>query len=468
MAVSATGELFGWGYNYYGAVGNGRTDTYQKTPVSISTGDLDWRVGAPKLSVSAGTYNVEKSVSITTVTSGATLYYTTDGTEPTTSSTQVTGNVTVDQTLTLKAIAVKAGMSDSVVTSADYTLTAKTPTTSPSAGTYTSNQNVTMSSTSQGVTIRYTTDGTIPTEASTEYTGALLVDETVVLRGVAFRTGWNPSTPSYSAYTMKVATPSISPTGGSHTGSVDVTVTGTTAGATLHYTTNGVEPTASSPTVVSGNDVTLTESGTLKVKGFGPGGWTASDLKMGTYFVSQGTLSAPTAEPAAGTFTEVQTVSLSAATPNAVIRYTTDGSEPTMSSRVFTAPFAVDWTQTVKAKAYLGDWTASTTLSAAYTINLTNTVAPVTFDIAPGRYATEQTVTLTTATSGATIHYTTNGDAPTTSDASVSSGGTFLVDESLALRAMAVKATMTDSPVRRADYQITGAVSAGYEQRRWG
>jgi hypothetical protein len=62
---------------------------------------------------------------------------------------------------------------------------------------------------------------------------------------------------------MKLATPSISPTGGSFGSAQEVTVTGTTSGASLHYTLDGSVPTESSPTVASGNDVAVSQSSTL-------------------------------------------------------------------------------------------------------------------------------------------------------------------------------------------------------------
>ncbi|MGH9335952.1 MAG: chitobiase/beta-hexosaminidase C-terminal domain-containing protein, partial [Vicinamibacteria bacterium] len=103
LAVTATGELFAWGRNQEGQVGIGNTLTPVKTPVSISAGDLDWRVAKPEMNPAGGGYGVEKSVAITTETSGASIYYTTNGSDPTTSDTLVSGNVSVTESLTLKA-----------------------------------------------------------------------------------------------------------------------------------------------------------------------------------------------------------------------------------------------------------------------------------------------------------------------------------------------------------------------------
>ena len=171
-------------------------------------------------------------------------------------------------------------------------------------------------------------DGTTPDETSTTYTGPVAVTESLSLRALAVRTGWSTGNVAIKTYTMKVATPSLSPTGGSFSSPKNVTVTGTTPGATLHYTTDGSSPSESSPTVVSGNDVALTQTATLMVRGFNGIGWTPSDIQLGTYYLGQGTVSAPTAEPAAGTYTEVQSVSLTSTSADAVIRYTIDGTEP--------------------------------------------------------------------------------------------------------------------------------------------
>ena len=129
-------------------------------------------VATPTFSPVAGTYTSAQSVSISDATSGATIYYTTNGTTPTTSSTQYTGPITVNSTETLQAIAVATGDTNSAVSSAIYTITpvVATPTFSPAAGSYTSAQSVSISDATSGATIYYTTNGTTPTTSSTQYT----------------------------------------------------------------------------------------------------------------------------------------------------------------------------------------------------------------------------------------------------------------------------------------------------------
>lgn len=78
------------------------------------------KVAEPTFSVEAGVYTQAQRVELSTTTEGATIYYTTDGTEPTVNSTQYTGAISVGQTMTINAIAVKEGMDNSSVATATY------------------------------------------------------------------------------------------------------------------------------------------------------------------------------------------------------------------------------------------------------------------------------------------------------------------------------------------------------------
>jgi len=101
----------------------------------------------PTFSPAAGTFTTAQSVTLSSTTPSASIYYTTDGTTPTTSSTLYSAPVSVAVTTTLKAIAIAAGLSPSAVGSATYTINlpqAATPTFSPAAGTFTTALSVTL------------------------------------------------------------------------------------------------------------------------------------------------------------------------------------------------------------------------------------------------------------------------------------------------------------------------------------
>ncbi len=76
----------------------------------------------PSFSPPAGTYSSPQMVTISDATAGATIYYTTDGSTPTTASTVFTGPIAVSSTETIKAIAAASGFSNSAVATATYTI----------------------------------------------------------------------------------------------------------------------------------------------------------------------------------------------------------------------------------------------------------------------------------------------------------------------------------------------------------
>ncbi|EMS72586.1 beta-1,3-glucanase family protein [Ruminiclostridium cellobioparum] len=90
--------------------------------VKVISGTPVQTVAAPAFNPAAGGYTSSVSVTLACATSGATIRYTTDGSTPTAASAQYTGAISVTSTKTIKAIAVKSGMTDSAVASATYTI----------------------------------------------------------------------------------------------------------------------------------------------------------------------------------------------------------------------------------------------------------------------------------------------------------------------------------------------------------
>ena len=84
----------------------------------------------PTFSVPSGTYSNAQAVSIASATTGSTIYFTTDGTVPSTSSTPYSGPVTVASSMTLQAIATAPDYTNSAVAQASYSISApKSPST---------------------------------------------------------------------------------------------------------------------------------------------------------------------------------------------------------------------------------------------------------------------------------------------------------------------------------------------------
>lgn len=93
-----------------------------KTQITKITFESEASCSAPVFSLADGTYTGMQNVTITSETDGAAIYYTTNGTDPTASSTLYTAPVAIDDNTTLKAISVKAGLTNSAVSSATYNI----------------------------------------------------------------------------------------------------------------------------------------------------------------------------------------------------------------------------------------------------------------------------------------------------------------------------------------------------------
>jgi hypothetical protein len=81
----------------------------------------------PAFSLSTGNYNSKQSVTLVDATAGATIYYTTDGSAPTTSSLRYSGPIAVSTSEVIEAIAVAPGYASSGLARADYVLTLPPP-----------------------------------------------------------------------------------------------------------------------------------------------------------------------------------------------------------------------------------------------------------------------------------------------------------------------------------------------------
>jgi hypothetical protein len=321
----------------------------------------------------AGTYTTTQTVTISDTTPNATIYYTTNGNLPTTSSAKYTGAITVSATETLEAIAVATGYSASAVQSASYTINlpqAAKPTFSVPAGSYNSAQSVTISDTTPNATIYFTTDGSTPTTSSTKYTGAISVSATETLMAIATATGYTTSAVQSASYTInltQVAAPTFSVPAGSYNSAQSVTISDTNPGSTIYYTTNGTVPTTSSTKYTGAISVSATE--TLMAIATATG-YTTSAVQSATYTITLIQTATPAFSVSAGTYTAAQTVTISDITPSATIYFTTDGTTPTIASSVYSAPITVSSTETLEAIATAAGYTTSAVQSATYTINL--------------------------------------------------------------------------------------------------
>jgi hypothetical protein len=259
------------------------------------------------------------------------------------------------------------------------------PTFSPLTGNYSSAQTVTLSCQTPGVTIRYTTDDSTPTETNgTIYTGPFIVTSDVAIRAIAYESGYSDSAVNTSIYYMTwlAPTPAFEPAGGSYPGSQQVQITSLATlvnNGSIRYTTDGSTPTETNGALYTG-PITVSGNETIQAIAYGPG-VADSYISSATYSFADPnvTAGAPAMSPAGGAYAGGQSVTLSSTSPGASINYTTDGSTPTETNgALYTGPVVINTSGTLQAMAFGSGYNDSSVSSGAYVINSSTDYGTVT------------------------------------------------------------------------------------------
>ena len=362
--------------------------------------------------------------SITTATLLPSIYYTTDGTTPSsTNGTLYNGAFTLTEPTTVKAIVTKAGYTDSEVTTLTIGKVA-TPTIQQETGTH----NVSITTATPGATIYYTIDGTTPTTSSTLYTGASEELGGKPIKAIAVKDDMINSDIGEGEIDIRCATPAIS----FNNITSMVTITCGTEGSTIHYTIDNSEPTTTSTAYTDPFSVTSPTT----VKAIATHGGLDPSV-VAELVIPQ--VATPTIQNNGS-----NAVSITTATVGATIYYTTDGSTPTTSSTEYTVPLTENISGVIiKAIAVKEGRITSAVVSNAVTLQCATPVI--------ARSGNDGfTISCPFPISGVTIYYTTDGTNPTTSSSSISSGGTVSCTLPVTVNAMAVAANYDNSDVSTA------------------
>lgn len=164
--------------------------TFYVNNVQLVEGPASGTTSTPTFSPKAGAVTIGTNVSISCATAGATIHYTIDGSNPTTSSPTYSSAITIDAAKTIKALAVKDGLTNSEIASAEYTIVqVATPTFSPDAGEVTKNAEITINCATDGATIYYTTDGSEPSTSSSVYNPSSkpTIDDDKTIKAIAVK-----------------------------------------------------------------------------------------------------------------------------------------------------------------------------------------------------------------------------------------------------------------------------------------
>ena len=360
-------------------------------PQAVEDPDASTKVADPVLLPASCLFSPSTNVTIACATSGATVRYTLDGTDPTASSTEYTGPIAISATTTVKARAFAADKEASDVVFATYTL-GEPPAAEPDPlwepGMYKFDEWTPLANNLlAGLTTAYTANSLDPWNGSvvclTDETVSSNLDDAAV--GIGIRDG---ATLSWSFAAPKtIETIRLTACGYNHiykydkilVESVEVLQDGewNQIGGKVAfngpdsygsdqslYATLADEVTGHLATNVTGLRITFGNPKAL-------GKCRYAEIEASGYDSSGGpteTVATPAFDPAACSFFPSTNVALSCATLGATIRYTLDGSNPTSLSTEYTAPIELSATTTIKARAYAEGMDPSGIASATYTL----------------------------------------------------------------------------------------------------
>ncbi|MGH9333095.1 MAG: chitobiase/beta-hexosaminidase C-terminal domain-containing protein, partial [Vicinamibacteria bacterium] len=357
LAVKSDGSAVAFGENFYGQLGDG-TNTDRLTPVSMS--------GISGATLAASSASANHSLILKSDGTVLAAGHNADG--------QLGDDSTTDRTTAVQvsgltgAVAVAAGESHSLALKSDNTVKSWGANTEGQLGDGTTTDRLTPVSVSGLSSIKAIGAGQF-------YSLAVKDDGVVYSWGLGSEGQLGDGTTlshtsaldiSQASFLFRTATPRIRVLAGTYDNDLDVVVEfdAPTPGATIYYTTNGNTPTTSDTSIVSGASVAVTTPLTLKAKAFASG-YAESHVSSEAYGFKVAT---PSVEPAAGTYSSPQFVSLATLSEDSELRYTTDGNTPTGGSTLYSERIPLLETTTVKVKGFRSSWTDSDLKTALYTI----------------------------------------------------------------------------------------------------
>lgn len=148
------------------------------------------------------------------------------------------------------------------------------PVINPSGGSLAVQQEITISSASQGVTIYYTTDGTDPSAGSTEYIGPFMLHRSATVKAIALSDTRIQSEITSAVFTVPAAAaPQFSVEAGSYSSAQELTISTTTEGATIIYTTDKSDPSTSETAITQSSSFTISITETTTIKAYSVHEW---------------------------------------------------------------------------------------------------------------------------------------------------------------------------------------------------
>jgi hypothetical protein len=348
-----------------------------------------------------------------------------------------------------------------------------TPTANVQSGTVAYGTQVYLSCSTPNVTIVYTTNGSEPrgNQSANRYTSPIVITSNVTIKAAAYDTAneWCVDISSYTytvdgSYSGTISMPQANPPSGSNVSNgTTITLTSSTANATISYTTDQSDPRNSPTRIQQTAPVTIQINGATRIYAVArDSAGNESSVATFEYNVSgsyYGTDVQTSVTP--GTVSYGTQVYLSTNYPNSTIYYTLNGSSPTTSSTRYysSSPIIINSNTRILAVAVDGYGNYSSVSDFNYTVSGSSSGA-VTASPAPGNVSNGTKVYLT-AGSNTTIYFTTNGSTPTQNNGTrYYSSSPITISGNTRIMAVAIDSYGSSSSVSTFDYTVSNTKTA--------
>lgn len=379
----------------------------------------------PYTNIESGEVELNTAVCLKNLTEGATIYYTVaygnEVPETPTLSSSVFNEAypfVITQKTHIKAMAAKDGVKSSVVTF-DFNPLEQLNMPQPTieSGSVVSRGTVLGIKAAEGATVYYTMDGSDPTDSAN---AAVMSGSTLLLNGdpgdlitiKAYAVAADKSRSEVGTFTYQFSQNNNGISASIESGSLvsygtKVNLMSDITGADIYYTTDG-----SSPVEKGRKGTTVEINGTpgssYTIKAVAVVNGVPGTVTTFIYRIKEKP-AAPIASPAGGTLTVATRVSLNSGAN--MVYYTTDGTEPTKSSKLYSDPILINKTTVLKAIAISEDGEASDIVSFLYTA-APKAETPTSDQKDADVLEPGTKVLLDSKTRNATIYYTVDGTEP--------------------------------------------------------
>lgn len=347
---------------------------------AVYGGEPVYTCATPTINPNGGTFTTAQTITISSVTEAATIYYTLNGSDPTSASTLYTAPFTLTDDANVKAFATKAGFEDSAVASANFVIdiAGDTP-----VGMFIS-EYIEGTSSNKAVEIYNGTGAEVDLtpysvrlanngndwDTTCDMTGTLAAGDVYVISNASAA----PAIVAVSNETSTITYYNGDDAVGLFYSTTLIDIVGVpNLNPLVKWDVAGVEDATAEHTLVRKNTVTVGNTDWSASAGTDAtdSEWIVYPQNTFTYLGSHGgteVVATPVISPDSGSYTDEVEITITCPTADATIYFTTNGNDPTTASALYTAPFTLTANATVKALAMKAGYDDSAIASADYTI----------------------------------------------------------------------------------------------------